>query len=473
MVCILCLGENSQSICEQLGGNVGGIDLLACPNSSALKGAIANAGKLQKVIINEKSIIGELPDSLKSGSFDVVFILKTPEILQKYAIEYYGYEHIQIVNKGNEVKFSHIELREYISATKIDDYKLYKEHIDNEPEEEQLFEESPIPEEPLTPFNNLQQESAPINIGQPTMEEPIIKLNPEAPSPVKESLYTEPTVKVAPVKGKKDVDDEIRHIISNYKDGNIIVMQGMPYSYCSTITWNLANYMSKLGKTVLLVDADSTFYPYGTLNKTLFDTSSCSTVNSIATAVKKPNWMQSAYLERTGLVVLSNNIVEDGFDYALNKDLFIDFIKKQRKVFDVVLIDLPYHERFNLQELIKDANQVVYTVRHTNKDYLKLMRTIQTLDPEVQAELSEKSCYIEIDPDNKKLLNTKSKDVNAIDIFLEDIFGIGNEHKYENIQKVGEIFTDRKHKYDYIDAPYIMNDKEIQSLWINILNVNY
>jgi len=471
--CILCLGDKSNLALEKLDYNVGGIDLIGCPYTSGLEKCIKQSGKISKILIFENSIDGDIPECIKNNDYDTIFILNKLDLMQKYDIDYFSYDNIQIIdNKNAKITFPYI--RELISASTIEPYRLYKSE-DIEVENTQIKDEL-IPED--TNLDNLNEgDTSSYKIEEeddvPTLtdegKESFTEVDFDETPKREVSLEKEEEIIPTLATGRSiDPDEDIKNIIKYYKGGCIVVFTGCPKAYTSTTVLRVARYLAKIGLTVGLIDLDFKNYTLGTVDKAVYDTVQISDTNNLQKALRENNMISNSFLIENNLHLLTSPINRESLDHVKSLELLDKLIEKHKKFYNILLLDMQLSDINILHDIVMKTNKIVFNIPSESKDYITFMRTVETLEDDVslREKVFKESVYLSVNDNKDKKLNSKHSDIKAIDDLLAS-FGNINELKYEDIPNVGSIMKNKDIK-GYMGPKPKDNEKETKNMILKI-----
>lgn len=474
--CLICAGTSTTAILQKLEYNVGGIELEGCEFTKDLKVAIGKAGRLEKIIIFEAGIINnEIPDIVYSGNFSVLIVGKTESLLEKLSIECVEYKFVQLLYKTDKITFPFI--RELVKTTQVDPAYLYKA--------------KDITEQDLILDENNENDDTPTVV---THRE-VIKETPEEESPIiierskevekvetgakreviletdSRPIITPKIINNGGIFGNK-LEEQIKKCINVYRSGYTIVFTGCRKSYTSTTAYRAAKYIAKIGYETLLLDLDTTDYTIGLLNNKIYGQVKVENTNMLETGLATGKSITPAILYENNLKVMTSNI----FQYSINKEKNTGeyeknleaLIEDAQKSYRVVIIDVPMDDFLKYSTLVSEASLIVYNIPFTNKDFIYFMRRLFSSNKEIKERLFTNSYVIAIDNMKKNLLGTNSKDLNAIDLYLEEN-DLVDQYKFGEIPVIGTIMTDKKVYKDYLEAEFKENTKEIEHLLYNLI----
>lgn len=477
--CLLCLGQQTDNIAESLDYNVNGIELISCSDISKLDKIIKNSGKIDTIILSQTGIEnGEIPQSIiENNSWQVLIIAKDKQLLQNLDITYFGYNNINLIDLG-DTKFTTRFLKQLIVAPTTFDYMYYKGDTfkDEEPQEE--LQEPEIKEEQQeTPVLNLDREvetedqeetpSSPFN----TSDSPTIDLS--EPETQRQLELSDDNIQAVPIVDRDKLlenRDKINKALKYYPEGVIIANIGLPKTFATTTALNMAKYFASIDNTVSIIDLDVINYPLSVLNKDLVAENKMQESNTLEQVLNtRTNMLLKAMLLSGNLQVLTgtpfSNSIEKNFENIKKYSQLLDINKNN---YNVIILDLHIDDIYIYKDLLLKCNKIIFYIEETNKDYLSLMRYLSLADEDLREKLFNQGQYIQIGQD-KKLLNTSLKTLEAIDKYMEQN-SIINNLKFGDIKKIGTILKQDKYP-DYLESSAKIKEKEIENILLRMFDV--
>ena len=465
--CIICAGVNTNKIIDNIKDD--SIELLGCDYTRDLDKMIESIGRLHKLIIFESGISDNIiPKNITGDSFETVFVINNKALLQKLDIQFIKYPNIHLLDNENR-KITYVFIKDIISDFSKVSYMKFKNDniIFNNENSNDNDEEEPEDSE-VSIHINKEEEDTPVLLTNSTVDFTETQLD----IPIKVSLEKEEKLSQNTFNPIEKTKDKLKRILSYYNEGCILLFSGLPKSYTSTTIWKIAQYIAKQDLTVGIIDLDLISCSFSLLDSKLYKNirNNINPQNSLEGALKANDMISHSILADTNILLLTSELLNNSLDLTDSyKNMLENLIKKERKSFDVLLLDLPFNYFLTNQYIVNLASKLIFNIKLDNKELLHIMRCFELSPPELKKQLFDKSCYIAIDDTKKKLLQTNSNDISAIDNFLAKHDIINDENKYADIKRVGTILTDPKHN-DFLENPSKYNEKEIENIILKVLN---
>ena len=465
---LLCAGNHTQAILQQIGNTDNGIEVFGSLDTKKLEKDLRSIGSVQKIVILESGIVdGYVPELIDTLNFDVVFLLNDEQLLENLDIRFVGKSNIYILDNQHK-KISFLFIKDVIKDLSKVIHLRYKTkdilfaNNEDENKEESQEDNAPFITRDESAQNEEQEDNQPVILNNPVVsfdvpEEPIIQREVALEK-------DESNIKVS-AGGEVDNKEQIRRYINYYKEGCIFLFSGTPKSYTSTTIWTIANYLASIDLTVGIIDLDTIGCSFNLLTKKVYsETSMYINEYNLENAIKRQNMLNTSILIKNNIHLLTSNIL--GNSYNINQNELEPFIDNNKRNYNIILIDTKLYDIQKLYFLYKKANKIIFNIPLTNKDLFEIMRYFELNEP-IREDLFTKSCYISIDNTKKCLLDTKQKNLCAIDDYLNKN-SIVNELKYSNIHCVGNILT-KQPKLDFLEPQTKVNKLEIENIILNIL----
>ena len=465
MKVILSMLDQTKSIIDRLESNVGGIELLGSRTASDLKKVMLSAGKVNKIIIFENALdIEDLDFLAEQPSIQVVLVMKTEEKMKQFDIKYFINDNITIVDFSNK-SLNLLFIKNLIIAP-VDKGLIYhnKVTLSNDIKQEDEVENTDNEIKLVRRVERVEEDDIPEPTNTPQKEKPKLE---SIFKPKREINIKKDEELTAPLKTYENPKDKLKSIIELFKNGCTIGVIGLPKSYSSTTTLNLARTTAQSDLTTLIMDTDFVNFPFSSLTDRLFKYySEIQKDNPVLTVLRGNSILKNSFLYQINLHVLSNPIISDSIDMNDKKiaQLVDDLLTKVNEYYQVMFLDMRLEDIHKNSVYLKHCDKLIFNIPMTSHDLLYFMRHIETLEDDTIREKVFESSYIAVDLDNRKLLNSGLSELKSIDDFLAKNFNIINAEKYANIKRIGEI-TKSKEPTDYL----IKEPKLDEDFYLNIL----
>lgn len=249
-------------------------------------------------------------------------------------------------------------------------------------------------------------------------------------------------------------DDELITMMNSYKiRGNCMVITGTCDSGSSTMAANLANVISKMGYTVLLVDMDNIGRTQAYITKEVYSTihSTDPSSNSLRLSINNKTGEVSRYatIVREGLNLITTGLAVDFEELnAIVRDerMLQNFIYGAKAAYNFVIFDVKFLDATGyLKELVLNADSLVLNVKPTNKGLIEFMLKMANIDDiRVREDMFRRSGIIfNMATNNRNVLGYKVKNytqmLEAIDKVTEELTGYTGEQSFGQISIFNEI----------------------------------
>lgn len=279
-------------------------------------------------------------------------------------------------------------------------------------------------------------------------------------------------------------DDELITMMNSYKiRGNCMVITGTSNSGSSTMAANLANVISKMGYTVLLVDMDNIGRSQAYMTKEVYSTihSTDPSNNSLRLSINNKTGEVSRYatIVREGLNLITTGLAVDFEDLtSIIRDgrMLQNFIYGAKATYNFVIFDTQFTDLTGfLKELVLNADSLVLNVKPNNKGLVEFMLKMGNIDDiRVREDMFRRSGIVfNMATNNRNVLGYKVKDysqmLDAIDKVTEELTGYTGEQSFGQIRIFNEIAFNPIFDNYVFGKEFFSDTKEGSNLYKNIL----
>lgn len=279
-------------------------------------------------------------------------------------------------------------------------------------------------------------------------------------------------------------DDELVTMMNSYRiRGNCMVITGTGDSGSSTMAANLANVISKMGYTVLLVDMDNIGRTQAYITKEVYSTihSTDPSSNSLRLSINNKTGEVSRYatIVREGLNIITTGLAVDFEDLSsIVRDgrMLQNFIYGAKAAYNFVIFDVKFLDATGyLKEVVLNADSLVLNVKPNNKGLIEFMLKMGNIDDiRVREDMFRRSGIVfNMATNNKNVLGYKVKNytqmLEAIDKITEELTGYTGEQSFGQIKIFNEIPFDPSFDNYIFGKNFYSDSKEGNNLYRNIL----
>ena len=268
MKVILSILDQTKSVIDKWENNVGVIELLGSRTAYDLKKVMLSAGKVNKVIIFENALdIEDLDFLAEQPSIQVILVMKTEEKMKQFDIKYFINDNITIVDFSNK-SLNLLFIKNLIIAP-VDKSLIYhnKVTLSNDIKQEDEAENTDNEIKLVRRVERVEEDDIPEPTNTPQKEKPKLE---SIFKPKREINIKKEEELTAPLKTYENPKDKLKSIIELFKNGCTIGVIGLPKSYSSTTTLNLARTTAQSDLTTLIMDTDFVNFPFSSLTDRLF-----------------------------------------------------------------------------------------------------------------------------------------------------------------------------------------------------------
>ena len=279
-------------------------------------------------------------------------------------------------------------------------------------------------------------------------------------------------------------DDELITMMNSYRvRGNCMVITGTSDSGSSTMAANLANVISKMGYTVLLVDMDNICRTQAYITKEVYSTihSTDPSNNSLRLSINNKTGEVSRYatIVREGLNLITTGLAVDFEELSSiirDERMLQNFIYGAKAAYNFVIFDAKFLDVTGyLKELVLNADSLVLNVKPTNKGLIEFMLKMANIDDiRVREDMFRRSGIVfNMATNNRNVLGYKVKNymqmLEAIDKVTEELTGYTGEQSFGQISIFNEIAFNPVFDNYIFGKEFFSDTKEGNNLYKGIL----
>lgn len=253
------------------------------------------------------------------------------------------------------------------------------------------------------------------------------------------------------VSDTEDDTQKLQTILNTFRNrGSSLVVTGTPCSGVSTLVFNLANIVSDLGYTVLIVDMDTVNRTQAYMNKTAYESvHSLDPENaSLKQALNASNSGISKYASiiKPGFHILTMGL---GGDIVIGEKLapkqkLARFSSSVRNNYNFIIYDMPFDVATNYaSDITYTADNVVLACEASNHGVMGLMLAMCNIDSEDMQEVMftrSQLCFTKY-TEFKRILDcniSNARDIlRRLDMEVNSLLGIDPEYYFSNLSICG------------------------------------
>lgn len=165
--------------------------------------------------------------------------------------------------------------------------------------------------------------------------------------------------------------------------GNSIVVTGCSGCGVSTVAFHLANIISQIGYTVLLVDMDTEGRTQGYISKASYDSMDTDGSNLMSAVNSSTNTNSNAVVVKTGFHLLTMGLGTDvqPIEEQLHKEKIARFVSVVKTGYNFVIYDVPFKHAINfLSDITFMCDNLVLVADASNWGITKTMLSVCNID---------------------------------------------------------------------------------------------
>lgn len=165
--------------------------------------------------------------------------------------------------------------------------------------------------------------------------------------------------------------------------GNSIVVTGCSGCGVSTVAFHLANIISQIGYTVLLVDMDTEGRTQGYISKASYDSMDTDGSNLMSAVNSSTNTNSNAVVVKTGFHLLTMGLGTDvqPIEEQLHKEKIARFVSVVKTGYNFVIYDVPFKHSINfLSDITFMCDNLVLVTDASNWGITKTMLSVCNID---------------------------------------------------------------------------------------------
>lgn len=284
-----------------------------------------------------------------------------------------------------------------------------------------------------------------------------------------------------------DTDKKVQEVIKvlgTFKNrGSSLVVTGTPCSGKSTLVYNIANTVVKLGYVVLIVDMDTINRAQSFISKQSYDAvHSLDPENaSLKQAVNAVNTGISRYtnIVKTGLHLLTMGLAGDivSGEKLAPKQKISRFASNVRNNYNLIIYDIPFDIAVDYaSEIVYTADNIVLCAESSNHGLMSMMMAMCNIDSEDMQETMfnrAQLCLTKYKGFNKVLSN-KVKGIRDIlyrlDTEVESLLGIEPEYYFSNLMYCGTMAYNDAYEDTWFSDTAYSDTKDGEREYIDLLS---
>lgn len=310
----------------------------------------------------------------------------------------------------------------------------------------------------------------------------------------KKSTNKDSRVKEKPMKQNKPRRDKVKHEensslkmkLDMYKrNGAVIAVTGGKASGKTTVAANLANVLSGMGYSVLLLDFDTVGRGLSYINKDSFtsmhdnmDKMKASDLKgALNTGIDTVGRFIKVVKNNLHIIGTSLTVDKNTPENSLNADRLSNLLHALIKNYNFVIVDIPFESatgKFN--SVLTQADRIVLTERATNNGIMNFLIDITGLDNlDTLNELFVKSSLVFTMEDGLNVLfgrkvRTTAEILESMDTILSELVGYKMEVEFTNFNVVDCLSYNNQYDRFWLTDKFISDTQEGREIFTNLLD---